>query len=163
MRTCFALFIYIFFCITCPNPMITLAAENTAFQCQPTPQDEMGPMYRANAPYRNKVGTGYLLFGKVQSARDCQPITAAKLEFWVVGPDGLYGDDWRASVLSGKKGQYYFQSHFPPQYGLGRPHIHIKATAEGYTTLVTQHYPLRGSAEAYLEINLEPEASNKSE
>ena len=48
-------------------------AAGQPFQCEPTPDDEMGPFYRPDAVYRNSVGVGYLLFGTVKSASDCRP------------------------------------------------------------------------------------------
>ena len=40
----------------------------------------------------------------------------------------------------------------------GRPsHIHIRVSAEGYRTLVTQHYPQKGIAEGHFDLVLIPE------
>ncbi len=125
--------------------------------CQPTLEDELGPLYRAGAPMRNSVGTGYLLFGAVKSARDCEPISGAKIEIWLAGPQGVYGDQWRATLLSSEKGAFHFTSHVPPDYGTGRAHIHLKVTADGYSDLITQHYPVKGAGEAIFDLVLEPQ------
>jgi protocatechuate 3,4-dioxygenase beta subunit len=129
---------------------------STGFLCTPTPEDELGPLYQPEAAVRNIIGTGYLLFGHVRSARDCSVIPQARIEIWLAGPDGVYGDDWRATLFSSDNGSYYVQSHRPPGYGAGRPHIHIKVSATNFVTLVTQHYPAEDTGEALLDLVLVP-------
>lgn len=126
------------------------------FKCQPTPEDEMGPLYKPKTPIRNSVGQGYLLFGEVKSAADCNKVENAKIEVWLSGPEGLYGEDWRATLFSTNNGKYYFSSHTPPDYGTGRAHIHLKVTADGFKELVTQHYPVKGSGEGLFDLVLVP-------
>jgi protocatechuate 3,4-dioxygenase beta subunit len=126
------------------------------FRCEPTPEDEMGPFYRPDAAYRSSIGTGYLLFGTVKSARDCSPIANARIEFWMTGPQGRYGDDWRATVFSTAAGTYHFMSHAPTDYGSRQPHIHIRVSADGFATLVTQHYPAKDAGEALFDLVLIP-------
>lgn len=126
------------------------------FMCTPTPEDELGPLYQPGAAVRNTIGTGYLLFGQIRSAGDCSAIPQAKIEIWMAGPDGVYGESWRATLYSADNGRYYLQSHRPPGYGTGRPHIHIKVSAEGFAPLVTQHYPLNGAGEALFDLVLIP-------
>ncbi len=72
--------------ITAWSPLVT--AAEAPYQCEPTVEDEMVPFYRPDAPYRNSVGTGYLLVGTVKAAHDCRPIPSAKIELWMTGPDG---------------------------------------------------------------------------
>lgn len=130
------------------------AAETTS--CHPTPEDELGPLYQPDAPVRNVVGSGYRLFGSIQSVVGCTPISNARIEIWMAGPDGHYGENWRATLFSDANGRYHFQSHTPPDYGTGRPHIHIKVSAAGYTPLVTQHYPRPGAGEALFDLVIRP-------
>jgi len=130
---------------------------SAAFLCTPTPEDELGPLYHPGSAVRNSIGTGYLLFGHVRSAGDCRVIPKARIEIWMAGPDGVYGDDWRATLFSADDGSYYFQSHRPPGYGAGRPHIHVKVSAANFATLVTQHYPIEGAGEALMDLVLVPE------
>jgi len=125
--------------------------------CAPTDEDEMGPFYKPGAPYRTSVGTGYLLLGTVKSAQDCSPIPAALIELWMTGPEGRYGDEWRASLFSAENGTYYFTSHEPTFFGNRRPHIHIRVSAEGFIPLVTQHYPVQGAAEGLFDLVLSPD------
>ncbi len=139
---------------------IIVAAAEAPYQCEPTVEDEMGPFYRPNAPYRHSVGTGYLLVGTVKAAHDCSPIAAARIELWMTGPDGRYGDAWRATLLSAENGTYYFVSHAATDYGSRRPHIHIRVTAKGFAPLVTQHYPGADAGEGLFDLILiaEPES-----
>jgi protocatechuate 3,4-dioxygenase beta subunit len=133
-----------------------IGAESPDYACEPTQEDEMGPLYVEGAPERNQVGSGYLLMGTVKSATDCLPIAGAIIEIWMVGPQGHYGDDWRATLFSAGNGGYYFLSHVPPNYGTGRPHIHIKVSRDGYKTLITQHYPAENAGEGMFNLVLVP-------
>ncbi len=127
------------------------------FRCIPTSPDAEGPFYRAGAPLRSSVGKGYLLLGEVKSAADCQPVAGAKIEFWMTGPDGRYGDSWRATTFSREDGRYFFESHVPGPYGSRPPHIHLLVTAPGFAELITQHYPEPGQGEAVFDLVLIPE------
>lgn len=139
---------------------ISVAATGRAAHaeiCKPTRPDQLGPFYTPGAPERSKVGEGYVLTGTVRSSGDCSALTGARIEFWLTGPDGGYDDDHRATVLSGKLGSYRFETNFPPGYFGRPPHIHIKVSADGYRTLVTQHYPERDATEGTFDLNLIPE------
>ena len=140
------------------STLIVSSADATTqkFLCAPTPVEMDGPFYRADAPRRNSIGTGYLLFGEVKSAVDCAPIAGARIEIWMTGPDGRYDDRWRATLLSRQDGRYYLQSHFPPPYGSRPPHIHLLVNAPGFVELITQHYPLAGRGEALFDLILIP-------
>jgi protocatechuate 3,4-dioxygenase beta subunit len=128
-----------------------------AEKCPPTEPDMLGPFYKPDAPVRSGVGRGYLLSGTVRSAKDCASLPGVKLEFWLAGPDGEYADRYRATVFPDKTGTYRFESHFPPPYSGRPPHIHIKASAPGFKTLVTQHYPARGRTQGMFDLVLVPE------
>jgi protocatechuate 3,4-dioxygenase beta subunit len=136
--------------------LVSIVVAGTQTICEATPEDEMGPFYKPGAPYRTSVGTGYLLQGTVKSTEDCQPIAAAMIELWMTGPEGQYGDPWRATLFSAKNGTYYFTSNAPTNFGNRRPHIHIRATAEGFAPLVTQHYPVSGAGEGLYDLVLTP-------
>jgi protocatechuate 3,4-dioxygenase beta subunit len=135
---------------------VSTSYSGTKYLCAPTPPDADGPFYRANAPVRNSIGKGYLLLGEVKSAADCAPIAGAQIEIWMTGADGRYDDRWRATLFSRKDGRYYFSSHFPAPYGSRPPHIHLVVNAPGFAELITQHYPLAGSAEAIFDLILIP-------
>ncbi len=132
------------------------AGAAAKWQCPPTPSDALGPFYKANAPMRDRVGQGYVLSGVVKSAKDCSPISGARIEFWLAGPNGEYDDDHRATVRANQGGAYRFESNYPPKYSFRPPHIHIKVTAPGFKTLVTQHYPKAGQSEASFDLVLVP-------
>lgn len=125
--------------------------------CKLTPPDALGPFYVPNAPERIGVGKGHVLSGTVRLSADCTSIAGARIEFWLTGPDGNYDDVHRATMFSDKDGAYKFESNFLPPNG-GRPsHIHIKITAKGCRTLVTQYYPVMGSTEGEFDLVLIPE------
>ncbi len=135
-----------------PAPSDPIAVQD----CTPTQPDSLGPFYTPGAPVRDKVGDGYLLTGVVRSAADCRPIPDAQIEVWMAGPDGEYQDEYRATFFADANGVYTFESHFPPPYS-GRPsHHHLLVSAEGFQTLVTQHYPSADQREAILDVVLLP-------
>jgi hypothetical protein len=125
--------------------------------CPPTPPDALGPFYKPGAPERASVGKGYVLAGAVKSAGDCAPLKGARIEFWLAGPDGNYDDAHRATVLSGPDGAFRFESNFPPKYSSRPPHIHLKVSADGFKTLVTQHYPTAGHTQGTMDLVLVPQ------
>ena len=125
--------------------------------CAPTPPDALGPFYKPKAPLRESVGSGYELSGVVLSTKNCTPIPHARIELWMAGPDGDYKDDYRATVIPDAAGNYYFESHLPLSYFSRPPHIHVRVSAEGFKTLITQHYPASGSKKGRLDLVLIPE------
>ena len=104
----------------------------------------MGPFYEPNAPFRSQVGSGYVLSGRVLAVEGCKPIPDALVEFWLASPQGDYGDNYRASMMSDGNGLYSLESHVPVPYAGRPPHIHIRVSAPGFQPLVTQHYPEDG-------------------
>jgi len=139
--------------------MLLLGAEELPgqiYQCPPTPPDADGPFYRPDAPVRNRIGSGYGLTGMIQSAVDCTRIGNARIEVWMAGPEGMYGDEWRATLFSRPDGRYYFSSHFPGRYGSRPPHIHLIVNAPGFTELITQHYMQPGHQGAVFNLVLIP-------
>ena len=139
-----------------PESGIALAAAGDDPRCPPTPPAPLGPFYKANAPTRASVGQGYLLRGTVRSSADCQPIDRAQIEFWLAGPNGQYDEAHRATVFSDASGRYRFESNFPPKYSFRPPHIHLRVSAPGFETLVTQHYPVAGQSVTSFDLVLMP-------
>jgi protocatechuate 3,4-dioxygenase beta subunit len=122
--------------------------------CRATPPDSLGPFYKPGAPVRTKVGTGYVLTGRVVAARTCRPIARARIEVWLVNRRGEYDDAHRATFFSSRFGGYRFESNKPPGYD-GRPaHIHVRVTARGFRTLVAQHYPRRSAGRGLFNLIL---------
>jgi len=140
------------------SPALASTSQATGgYQCPPTEEDEMGPFYRPGAPLRSQIGTGYLLTGTVKSAATCAAIPSPLLEFWQAGPDGHYADSYRAAIISDQSGTYRFETSVPPPYVTRPPHIHIRVSAPGFATLVTQHYLQAGETVAVLDLVLVPE------
>jgi hypothetical protein len=135
-----------------PMPTPGTGAEVTS--CTPTRPDAEGPFYEPNAPQRTSIGKGHVLKGVVRSSADCEPIPGAQLEFWQVNERAEYDDDHRATMFADSSGAYSFESNYPQAYS-GRPsHIHLRVTADGYQTLITQFYPQEGETEATFDIVL---------
>jgi len=90
----------------------------------------------------------------VLAARTCRPVARARIEFWLANPEGVYDDAHRATVIAGRDGRYRFESNRPVPYAGRPPHIHIRVSARGFRTLVTQHYPRQGRATAVFNLVL---------
>lgn len=88
------------------------------------------------------------------AARTCRAIPRARIEFWLVNPEGNYDDAHRATVIAGRRGGYRFESNRPVAYESRPPHIHIRLSARGFRTLVTQHYPRAGATGAAVNLVL---------
>jgi protocatechuate 3,4-dioxygenase beta subunit len=129
---------------------------NSEEKCRPTEPDALGPFYKPGAPVRSTVGQGYVLSGVVKAAPTCRPLPGAQLEFWLAGPDGNYDDAHRATLFADDSGAYRFESNFPPRYSFRPPHIHMRISAPGYQTLVTQHYPQEGHSQGTFDLVLAP-------
>lgn len=127
-----------------------------AATCAPTEEDALGPFYKPSTPVRSSVGKGYILKGVVRSSKDCAAVPGAVIELWLAGPDGEYDDAHRATVDAGATGVYSFESNVPPPYSGRPPHIHLRVSAKGFVTLVTQHYPISDRTEAVFDIVLVP-------
>ena len=133
------------------------SAAPSAWKCAPTSQDEIGPFYRPNAPVRDRIGSGYVLKGTVRSAATCRPIPGARIEFWQAGPDGNYGDAYRATIFADSRGRYRLTTSVPPPYARRPAHIHILVDMRGYAGLITQHYPVAGKRQATFDLTMETE------
>jgi protocatechuate 3,4-dioxygenase beta subunit len=136
--------------------IVWFTAAAFAAGCQPTEPDMLGPFYKPDAPVRSSVGEGYELQGTIKSAPACTLVPLARIEFWLAGPDGEYNDEHRATPFSDAEGSYRFTSNLPQPYSGRPPHIHIRVSAEGFSTLITQHYPQPGKTSASFDIVLSP-------
>lgn len=131
----------------------TAPVSGGASRCAPTRADALGPFYEPGAPVRAKVGTGYVLRGRVLTT-GCQPIRRARIEFWLVNASGDYDNAHRATLFAGQDGRYRFESNRPIAYESRPPHIHVRISARGFRTLVTQHYPRGRSTSATFNLVL---------
>ena len=128
---------------------------STAGRCALTRGDAGDSSYKANAPVRSQVGTGFVLSGIVRSGIDCSIITRARVEFWLAGPNG-YDDAHRGTVITDGTGRYRFESNVSGGGGW-RPHIHLRIAVPGFRTLVTVYFPPAGAATGTFDLVLEPD------
>lgn len=84
----------------------------------------------------------------------CRSIARARVEFWLANPGATYDDAHRATVIASRTGGYRFESNRPPGYQGRPPHIHVRVSARGFRTLVTQHYPKAGRNTAVFNLVL---------
>ena len=125
--------------------------------CTPTRSDSLGPFYEPDAPERDSTGQGLTISGIVRSARDCHAVGGARIEWWSANPHGDYDATHRATQLAGTDGQYHYATDFPGRYPGRPPHVHVRVTAPGYRTLVTQVYPQQEQTVLSVDLNLVPE------
>lgn len=149
--------IQVFACLFFTMLLLPALQASAAPKCAPTPQDEIGPFYRPNAPVRSTIGKGYILQGVVRDASNCRPVAGARIEFWQAGPGGAYDDAHRATVFSDANGRYRLETSFPPPYARRPSHIHILVDMRGYAGLITQHYPKSGGKGALMDLVMERE------
>ena len=124
------------------GPQKQVSAGETA--CVPSAPDSLGPFYTPNAPERASTGRGLVVAGTVRSASGCGPLPGARIEWWSVNPRGSYDDDHRATQRADAEGRYRYETGFPVRYFGRPPHVHVRVTAHGHRSLVTQLYPTPG-------------------
>jgi protocatechuate 3,4-dioxygenase beta subunit len=112
--------------------------------CPPTPADSLGPFYTPGAPERASTGRGLAVSGVVRSATGCAPLPAARIEWWSADGTGEYQDALRATQRADGEGRYRYETVAPGRYPGRPPHLHVRVTAAGHRTLVTQIYPRDG-------------------
>ena len=115
-----------------------------AQSCPPTKPDALGPFYVPNAPERARTGQGLVVSGRVRSATGCAPIAGARIEWWSANPSGDYDEAHRATQITDAEGRYRYETNPPGRYPGRPPHLHLRISAPGHRTLVTQIYPKPG-------------------
>ena len=128
-----------------------------ASPCRPTRSDAEGPFYVPGAPIRTSTGSGLVIRGRLLGAPDCRPLPGGKIEWWQTDRRGHYDDAHRGRQNVAPDGAYRFVTDFPGVYPGRPPHIHFKAFAPGYRTLITQLYVRGGETEVEFDIVLVPE------
>jgi protocatechuate 3,4-dioxygenase beta subunit len=123
-------------------PFSLASAQTTS--CAPTAPDMLGPFYKPDAPERSVTGHGLVVRGTVRSAKGCTPVPGARLEWWSADTRGEYRDELRATQKSGSDGAFSYETVAPGRYPGRPPHVHVKISAPGHRTLVTQVYPRDG-------------------
>jgi len=119
--------------------------------CKLTKSDMLGPFYKENAPFKQRLGEGIegerlIITGKVMDMR-CQQLKGAILDIWQANSTGEYdnkGFTLRGKVKTNNDGIYIIDTIIPKEYGQGditRPgHIHLKVGVPNQPTLTTQLY-----------------------
>lgn len=129
---------------------LQLQQQQNSF-CKPTESDMLGPFYKEDAPFKQRLGEGIegerlIITGKVMDMR-CQPLKGAILDIWQANSTGEYdnkGFTLRGKVNTNNDGVYLIDTIIPKEYGQGditRPgHIHLKVGVPNQPTLTTQLY-----------------------
>lgn len=129
---------------------LQLQQQQNSF-CKPTESDMLGPFYKEDAPFKQRLGEGIegerlVITGKVMDMR-CQPLKGAILDIWQANSTGEYdnkGFTLRGKVKTNNDGVYLIDTIIPKEYGQGditRPgHIHLKVGVPNQPTLTTQLY-----------------------
>ncbi len=115
---------------------------------EPTPEQTEGPYFKANAPEQADLrtgaggGTALNLSGTVVTT-GCQPVNAAKMEFWQADTNGEYdnvGYRLRGHQFTDAQGRYALQTVVPGLYPGRTRHIHVMVQAPNGKLLTTQLY-----------------------
>jgi protocatechuate 3,4-dioxygenase beta subunit len=109
------------------------------------------------APERERTGRGLVVTGTVRTAGTCAPVPGARLEWWSADPRGEYGDAHRATQTADGQARYRYETDFPGRYPGRPPHLHLRVSAPGHRTLVTQLYPRPGQTALEADLALLPE------
>ena len=125
--------------------------------CVPTRADSLGPFYEPKAPERDSTGQGLVISGVVRSAKNCHPLGAARIEWWSAKQQGDYDDAHRATQQASADGRYQYTTDFPGRYPGRPPHVHVRVTAPGHRTLVTQVYPQQAQTALNVDLVLAPQ------
>ena len=152
-RRCFTTY----FLVTVGCSLLTVSLALAQSPCKPTPRETPGPFYKANAPQRESTGQGFVVSGTVRSTVDCRPLGGARIEWWAANAQGDYDDTHRATQSADADGRYRYETDFPGLYP-GRPvHLHVRISAAGHRTLITQLYPKNKQKALTVDLVLEPE------
>jgi protocatechuate 3,4-dioxygenase beta subunit len=124
--------------------VLPVAVRAQPASCPPTRPDMLGPFYKPDAPERAATGHGLVVQGTVRSAKGCAPLSGARLEWWSADERGEYHDELRATQRTASDGAFRYETVAPGRYPGRAPHVHVKVSAPGHRTLVTQLYPRDG-------------------
>jgi protocatechuate 3,4-dioxygenase beta subunit len=115
---------------------------------KPTPSNKLGPFYREGAPVRERLtepgeaGVPLLVAGRVFDTSGEQ-LPGAVIEVFHSDHYGDYdqrGFRHRGRIPVRARGDYWFETIMPGQYGGRAQHVHYVITAPGHKQLVTQLY-----------------------
>ena len=143
------------------NLLVTIALSASyapflfAAECRPTPSQTIGTHYEPEKAVRQDgdLGEGFVMSGRVLSARDCKPLANVKITHWQVGEAGRYLERFYAWRMSDENGAYRFETEWP---NIRPPHVHFIVDAPGYKRLVTQWIGRAPVFEASFDLVLTP-------
>lgn len=145
------------FLVIVVGSLLSAALALAQAPCKPTARETPGPFYKANAPLRDSTGQGFVVSGIVRSTVECRPLSGARIEWWAANPQGDYDDAHRATQSTDTEGRYRYETDLPGRYP-GRPvHLHVRISATGHRTLITQLYPKKQDTVLTVDLVLEPE------
>ena len=136
---------------------ITGVERDDKTDLKPTAARDLGPFYRAGAPFRAKLtppfepGAVLVVTGRVWSFETKKPIANAALDLWQVDNQtadySKGGGDFknRARLMTDEGGAFEFETVHPIPYSPGAnfwrsPHIHFIATAAAHKRLVSEMF-----------------------
>jgi catechol 1,2-dioxygenase len=139
---------------------------------KPTVSRELGPFYRAGAPFRAKLtppfepGTVLIVTGRIWSFETKKPISGAALDLWQVDNQradySAGGGDFknRARLVTDESGAFEFETVHPIPYNPSpnfwrSPHIHFIATAANHKQLVSEMF-FKGDAKQDIDRLFHP-------
>ncbi len=122
--------------------------------CLPTPGMTAGTHQKENVPNKVNISKGVVVSGRILSARDCKPISKARVQHWQAAESGEYEDRLRAYLLADDQGRYRFETEWP---NLQIPHIHFRVHAPGHRGLDTQWVGGERAKQINFDIVLAPE------
>jgi len=127
------------------------APDGPTPECLETDVDQLGPYYRADAPFRTDLnithaaGVPLVIRGQVFGPDCVTPIARALLDPWQADDDGIYDNataafEFRGRLYADDAGRYEFRTVLPGYYVPRPRHVHLKVDAPGYVSLTTQIY-----------------------
>ncbi len=131
-----------------------LSAVTAQSKCVATSPDMLGPFYVPNTPERVSTGHGLTVLGRVRGTPACAPLSGAKIEWWSANARGDYDDAHRATQVTDTEGRYRYETDSPGRYPGRPPHLHLRVSAPGHKTLVTQLYPKPGDVTLAVDLVL---------
>ncbi|HEX5815733.1 MAG TPA: intradiol ring-cleavage dioxygenase, partial [Methylomirabilota bacterium] len=106
---------------------------------------------------RARTGSGLMVSGAVRSTKGCAPLPGARVEWWSADERGEYRDAQRATQHTDAEGRFTYETVAPGRYPGRPPHLHVRVSAPGHKTLVTQLYPGDGQRSLASDFVLVPD------
>jgi len=89
-------------------------------------------------PIRNHTGDQLMILGLVTDAMTCAPLANAPVLFDLANDEGEYDGVQQGMTYTNTLGFFIIRTNYP-EYGGGRPHIHLYIGVEGYQPITTSY------------------------